>query len=159
MDSYGVTSRSRRIWPWPRPWALALAVAPAVVARQAKHQGNPSGLALTAAIATSSPMADAVTTTADALQTRRSCLGSDKGGQCWRKPDCLKATETNKDKATSALARLSARESSMALLMGVGGGPRLALAGRRLANALRPSGRARWPGGAAFSVADAGPVR
>jgi hypothetical protein len=44
-----------------------------------------------------------------------------------------KAAETGKDKATSALARLPIRESSLPLLVGGGGGRRLALAGRRLA--------------------------
>ena len=45
----------------------------------------------------------------------------------------LKAEEANKDKAMSALARLLARKSSLSLLVGGGGGRRLALAGRRLA--------------------------
>ena len=45
----------------------------------------------------------------------------------------LKAEETNKDKAMSALARLLARKSSSSLLAGGGGGRRLELAGRRLA--------------------------
>ena len=44
-----------------------------------------------------------------------------------------KAAETGKDKATSALARLPVRESSLPLLVGGGGGHRLALAGRWLA--------------------------
>jgi hypothetical protein len=43
------------------------------------------------------------------------------------------AAETGKDKATSALAMLPVRESSLPLLAGGGGGHRLALAGRRLA--------------------------
>jgi hypothetical protein len=43
-----------------------------------------------------------------------------------------KAAETGKDKATSALARLPVREPSLPLLVGGGGGRRLALAGRRL---------------------------
>ena len=42
-----------------------------------------------------------------------------------------KAAGTNKDKATSWLARMPARESSLSLLEGGGGGRRLALAGRR----------------------------
>ena len=42
-----------------------------------------------------------------------------------------KAAGTNKDKATSSLARMPARESSLSLLEGGGGGRRLALAGRR----------------------------
>ena len=45
----------------------------------------------------------------------------------------LKAEEANKDKAMSALARLPARESALSLLVGGGGGRRLALTGRRLA--------------------------
>ena len=44
-----------------------------------------------------------------------------------------KAAETSKDKATSASVRLPARESSLPLLVGGGGGHRLALAGRWLA--------------------------
>jgi hypothetical protein len=44
-----------------------------------------------------------------------------------------KAAETGKDKATSALARLPVRETSLPLLVGGGGGRRLALVGRRLA--------------------------
>ena len=68
-------------------------------------------------------------------------------GQCCRKPEPVlpKAAETNKDKATSALARLLARKSSLSLLVGGGGGRRLALAGRRLATRcvlVTPGGRA-----------------
>ena len=43
------------------------------------------------------------------------------------------ATEIGKDKTTSALARLPVREMSLHLLVGGGGGRRLALAGWRLA--------------------------
>ena len=49
-----------------------------------------------------------------------------------------KAAETNKDKTTSALARLPARKSSLSLMAGGGGGHRLALAGRRLATRCVP---------------------
>ena len=42
-----------------------------------------------------------------------------------------KAAETNVDKATSGLARPPARDLSLSLLVGGGGGRRLALAGRR----------------------------
>ena len=49
-----------------------------------------------------------------------------------------KAAETDKDKATSALARLPVRESSLPLLVGGGGGRRLALVGRRLATRCVP---------------------
>jgi hypothetical protein len=42
-----------------------------------------------------------------------------------------KAAETNVDKATSGLARSPARDLSLSLLVGGGGGRRLALAGRR----------------------------
>ena len=60
-----------------------------------------------------------------------------------------KAAGTNKDKATSWLARMPARESSLLLLEEGGGGRRLALAGRRpgtrsvLVNEL--VGRGDWP--------------
>ena len=60
-----------------------------------------------------------------------------------------KAAGTNKDKATSWLARMPARESSLSLLEGGGGGRRLALAGRRprtrcvLVNKL--AGWGDWP--------------
>ena len=43
-----------------------------------------------------------------------------------------KAAETNKDKATIALARAPARPSHLSTLEGGGVGRRLALAGRRL---------------------------
>ena len=49
-----------------------------------------------------------------------------------------KAAETGKDKATSALARLPVRETSLPLLVGGGGGRRLALVGRRLATRCVP---------------------
>ena len=49
-----------------------------------------------------------------------------------------KTAETSKDKATSALARLPVRESSLPLLVGGGGGRRLALAGRWLATRCVP---------------------
>jgi hypothetical protein len=49
-----------------------------------------------------------------------------------------KAAETDKDKATSALARLPVRETSLPLLVGGGGGRRLALVGRRLATRCAP---------------------
>jgi hypothetical protein len=42
-----------------------------------------------------------------------------------------KAAETNVDKATSSLASPPARDLSLSLLVGFGGGRRLALAGRR----------------------------
>jgi hypothetical protein len=42
-----------------------------------------------------------------------------------------KAAETNVDKATSGLARPPARDLTLFLLVGGGGGRRLALAGRR----------------------------
>ena len=42
-----------------------------------------------------------------------------------------KAAETNVDKATSGLARPLARDLSLSMLVGGGGGRRLALAGRR----------------------------
>ena len=44
-------------------------------------------------------------------------------GQCCRKPEPVlpKAAETNKDKATSALARLPARELPMPLMAGAVG--------------------------------------
>jgi hypothetical protein len=44
-----------------------------------------------------------------------------------------KAVETNRDKTTSTLARLSARKASLSLMAGGGGGRRLAITGRRLA--------------------------
>jgi hypothetical protein len=44
-----------------------------------------------------------------------------------------KAAETNVDKAISGLARPPARDLSLSLLVGGGGGRRLALAGRRSA--------------------------
>ena len=49
-----------------------------------------------------------------------------------------KAVESNKDKATSWVARLPARDSSLSLLEGGGGGRRLALAGRRLGTRCIP---------------------
>jgi hypothetical protein len=48
------------------------------------------------------------------------------------------AAETGKDKATSALARLPVRETSLPLLVGGGEGRRLALAGWRLATRSVP---------------------
>jgi hypothetical protein len=44
-----------------------------------------------------------------------------------------KAAETNVDKATSGLARPPIRDLTLSLMVGGGGGRRLALAGRRLA--------------------------
>ena len=73
--------------PLPAPGGaanLALALAMAMVlteaARQAKQQGNPSCLALTAATATSSPTADAVPITADACKRDGAARGAATGG-------------------------------------------------------------------------------
>jgi hypothetical protein len=72
-----------------------------------------------------------------------------------------KAAETGKDKATSALARLTVRETALPLLVGGGGGLRLALAGRRLATrcVLVDEQRSRAAGGAACLVAGSDLVR
>ena len=83
--------------PLPAPGGaanLALALAMAMVlteaARQAKQQGNPSCLALTAATATSSPTADAVPITADACKREGAARGAATGGDAgfFRKPAC-----------------------------------------------------------------------
>ena len=60
--------------------ALAMAMALTAAARQAKQQGNPSCLALTAATATSSPTADAVPITADACKRDGAARGAATGG-------------------------------------------------------------------------------
>jgi hypothetical protein len=66
----------------------------------------------------------------------------------------LKTAVTGKDKATSALARMLTRETSLSVLGGGSRGRRLALADRRLAT--RWTSMAVW--GAACLVAGAGLV-
>jgi hypothetical protein len=132
--------------------ALAMAMALTEAARQAKHQGNPSCLALTVATATSSPTVDAVPITADALKRDGAARGAATGGNASASE---LAAQGRGDRQGQGDERAGKAANTRAVFAFAGGGRRGPSAGARrpaAGNSLRPGGRAWRPGGVRYGT-------
>ena len=143
--------------PLPAPGGaanLALALAMAMVlteaARQAKQQGNPSCLALTAATATSSPKADAVPITADACKRDGAARGAATGGKAGASFFASFAAQGRGDRLDFSveLSGKTAGKHLASVFVGEGRRGPSAGTGRPAASySLRPGGQAWQSGG------------
>jgi hypothetical protein len=127
--------------------ALVMAMVLTEAARRAKQQGNPSCLALTAAIAASSPMSEAVPITADACKRDGAARGAATGGNAGVSQ---LAAQGRGDRQGQGDERAGKAAGTRDVLAFAGGGRRGPSAGARrpaAGNSLRHSGRAWRPGG------------
>ena len=127
--------------------ALAMAMVLTEAARQAKQQANPSCLALTAATATSSPTADAVPITADALKRDGAARGAATGGDAGTSRLASQGRGDRQGQGDERAGKAAGARDVFAFAGGRRRGPSARARRPAAGNSLRLGGRAGRPGG------------